>query len=188
MWCTSQEHDQAVDADAQAPGGGHAVLQGPEEVLVHDHGVLVARGLGPGLGLQDPALELGVGELAEGVAQLEAGHDGLEALDQPGLAAVGPGEGRDLLGVVADEDRPPELALGRLLVDLEHELARAPSLVERHTVLVGDASQRVDGHSHVDVRTRLLLDQVGHRRPPPRRGEIEAPALEADLRRSEQLL
>src|ERR1700689_4935942 len=38
-----QEHAQAVDADAHAPGRRHAVLQGEEEVVVD------ALGLAPGL-------------------------------------------------------------------------------------------------------------------------------------------
>src|SRR2546430_2461920 len=35
-----QEHSEAVDADAEATGGWHAVLQGNEEVLIGELGLL----------------------------------------------------------------------------------------------------------------------------------------------------
>src|SRR5438045_3209432 len=77
-----------------------AVLEGPQVVLVDDHGLHIARGLEPGLLLEAGPLLVGVGELAEGVPQLPAGDDGLEAFHVPGLVPVGTREGRDLLGVV----------------------------------------------------------------------------------------
>ena len=39
-----QGHDQAVDADAEATGGRHAVLERDEEVLIGDFGLVVALG------------------------------------------------------------------------------------------------------------------------------------------------
>ena len=54
-----------------------------------------------GLVLEAGPLLVGVDQLAEGVAELPAGDDGLEALDQPGPAAVVAGQRRDLLRVVA---------------------------------------------------------------------------------------
>ena len=37
-----QEHHRTVDADAKAAGGGHAVFEGFDEILVHDrHGLVV---------------------------------------------------------------------------------------------------------------------------------------------------
>jgi hypothetical protein len=75
-----EQHHQAVDADAEAAGGRQAVLEGPQVVLVDGHGLVVAGVLLRGLVLEPGALLVGVDQLGEGVAQLAAGHDGLEAL------------------------------------------------------------------------------------------------------------
>src|SRR3989304_10563369 len=74
-----QQHHQPVDAHAQASRRGHAVLEGEEEVLVHDLGLLVARGaLGRLLQEALPLLD-GVVQLRVGVTELEAAGEGLEA-------------------------------------------------------------------------------------------------------------
>src|SRR5262245_6993535 len=76
-----EEHDEAVDADAEAAGGRHAVLQGDEEVLVQGLGLVVAGGAQPGLLTEAGALLQWVVELRVGVAELEAAGVGLEPLD-----------------------------------------------------------------------------------------------------------
>ena len=65
-----QQHDEAVDPDAEPGRGGQAVLEGPEVVLVDGHGLLVAPGARRGLGLEPGPLVLGVDELGEGVPEL----------------------------------------------------------------------------------------------------------------------
>ena len=127
-------------------------------------------------------------ELGEGVADLAAGDDRLEALDHVGQLAVVAGERRDLLRVVGDEHRSPELRLGGLLVDLEHELAGAVVVLHLHAVLGGDAAQLVDRHAHVDADAGVLLDEVDEAGPPPRRGEVELAAAVGELGRAVQLL
>ena len=119
-------------------------------------GLVVAGRAWPGRLVVEPGpLVVGVDQLAEGVAQLAAGHDRLEPLDQPGAVAVAPGQGRDLLGEVADEHRPPQLGLGRLLVDLEQQLARAPGRLEpappRRASWPRSSSR---GRAHVDAACR----------------------------------
>ena len=69
-------------------GGRQAVLQRPQVVLVDGHGLGVAGRLGRGLVLEAAPLLVGVGQLGEGVGQLAAGHDRLEALDRLGHLAV----------------------------------------------------------------------------------------------------
>ncbi len=76
----------AVDADAEAAGRRQAVLERAQVVLVDGHRLVVAGGLGRGLRLEGAPLLVGVGELAEGVADLAAGDDRLEPLDQPGTS------------------------------------------------------------------------------------------------------
>ena len=97
-------------------------------------------------------------------------------------------ERRDLLRVVDDEHRPPELRLGGLLVDLEHELAGAVVVLHLDAVLGGDAAQLVDRHAHVDADAGVLLDQVDEAGPPPRRGEVELAAAVGELGRAVELL
>src|SRR5690606_36651502 len=52
-------HDQAVDADAEAAGGGHAVLQGADVVGVVVHGLDVTGVLGGDLSAEPGGLVLG---------------------------------------------------------------------------------------------------------------------------------
>src|SRR6218665_780472 len=37
-----QQHHQAVDADAATPGGGHAIFERAHEVMVMEHGLVIA--------------------------------------------------------------------------------------------------------------------------------------------------
>src|SRR4051812_27612950 len=64
---SAQDHHQAVDADADPPGGRHAVLEGAHVVLVVGLGLLVALGLVASLLLEAGALLVGIVELGEGV-------------------------------------------------------------------------------------------------------------------------
>ena len=66
------------------PVGRHAVLERAHVVLVVGLGLLVARGLVGALLLEARALLVRVVQLREGVGELHAGGEALEALDQPG--------------------------------------------------------------------------------------------------------
>jgi hypothetical protein len=182
-----EQHQQPVDPDAEPARRGQAVLEGAHVVLVDGHRLLVTACLLGRLLVEAGALLDGVDELGERVADLTSGDDRLEPLDQPRHLAVVARERRHLLRVVAHEDRPPQLGLGGLLVDLEHELARPPAAVGRDAELGGDGAQLVDGHGDVDVDARLLLDELGHRRPAPRWRQVEGASLERDLRRAAEL-
>lgn len=83
-----QQHDAAVDADSKAAGGGQAVLQGVDIVLVHHASLAVA--LGPQLHLLlEPLLLVDrVIQLGEGVAHLAAADEQLEPLRQPGIDLI----------------------------------------------------------------------------------------------------
>ncbi len=83
-----EEHGEAVDADAFACGGGQAVAEGADVVLVHVHGFLVAAILFGHLGFEARALVVGVVELGEGVADLEAADVELEALNPVGFVGL----------------------------------------------------------------------------------------------------
>ena len=75
-----QQHDEAVDADADAGGGRHAVAEGTDVVFVEDHRLLVAAfALGH---LIDKAfvLLLRIVQLAKPVRDLHAVDEKLETL------------------------------------------------------------------------------------------------------------
>ena len=161
-----EQHHQPVDADAEAAGRRQAVLERPQVVLVDDHRLVVAGRLLPGLVLEAGPLLVGVDELAEGVARARGRRRSpSKRSTMSGQLAVVARERRDLLRVVDDEHRAPELGLGGLLVDLEHELAGPVVGLHLDAVLVGDAPQLVDRHADVDVDAGVLLDEVGQRWP-----------------------
>src|SRR5262245_55195027 len=76
----SQHHREPAHAQAQAAGRRHAVLERAQEVLVQRLRVEVAQPAGLSLLLEAHALVVRVVQLAEGVADLDAAHEALEAL------------------------------------------------------------------------------------------------------------
>jgi 6-phosphofructokinase len=79
---------EAVDADAAAAGGRHAVFERAHEVVVEEHGFVVAAVLGVDLGLEARGLVFGVVQLAETVAELAPGDVELEALGHLGRSSL----------------------------------------------------------------------------------------------------
>src|SRR3990172_4841276 len=107
-WAVGEEHEPAVDTDAEAGRGRHAVLQRLEELLVQPLRLAVARLAQALLLLEARPLVQRVVELREAVADLGAGHRHLEALDAAGVRGIALGERRDINGVVDEELRPDE--------------------------------------------------------------------------------
>ena len=100
-----QHHHQAVDPEPDAAGRRHPLFERLDEGLVVGLRLLVAAAELGRLLLEAPALLVGVVELGEGVGDLDPADEGLPALDQALLGAVGLGEGRELDRVVEDEGR-----------------------------------------------------------------------------------
>ena len=122
-----QQHDQPVDADADAGGGRQSVLEGPHEGLVGRVGLVVAACLGRGRHLEALRLLLGDVELAVAVGELPADDAQLEPV----------GHGRVVGGVAGQRATPRpgtrhtktgvhELGQQDLVVELEDELAGTP--------------------------------------------------------------
>src|SRR3546814_2123410 len=105
-----------------------------------------------------------------------------EALDQVGHLSVVARQRRDLLRVVDDEHRPPQLGLCCLLVDLEHELARPVVVLDLDAVLTSDSPEVVEGHAHVDVHAGVLLDQLREGGSAPGRSEEHTSELQSLMR------
>src|SRR5690606_31834082 len=77
-----EDHRQSIDADALTGGRRHAVLEGPDVVLVVVHRLRLTARLGLDLGLEALLLVQRIVELAEGVGDLAAAHVQLEAIRQ----------------------------------------------------------------------------------------------------------
>ena len=75
-----EQHGQAIDPDALAGRGRHAVLERADVVLVVVHRLLLAALLGVHLGLEPLLLIERVVQLGEGVGDLPAGDEQLEAV------------------------------------------------------------------------------------------------------------
>ena len=77
-----EQHDHAVDTDADATRGRHTVLEGTHVILVVLHGLIVAAGLLGHLGSEALGLVDRVVELGERVRVLVTGDDQLKAVGQ----------------------------------------------------------------------------------------------------------
>src|SRR4030067_3287574 len=79
-----EEHNEAVDADAQPAGGGHAVLQRLQKVFIYRPFFFIGTVTLVLLGDKAFPLFYGVVKLAVGVAKLDAAAGvSLETLDHP---------------------------------------------------------------------------------------------------------
>ena len=125
-------HAREAEAPSRLPaGGGHPARERLEEAFVDRvDGLLAGRALGL-VAQEADALLGGVGELAEAVAQLDAGDVELEALGDPRIARLLPRERRLRGRVFGDEDAAVERREAGL--DLECEL-----LEERVLVVLGE--------------------------------------------------
>lgn len=172
-----EEHDHAVDADAEAGAGGHAVFERAEEVFVHDHRFVVAALAEAGLLFEAFALDDRVVQLGEAVAHLLAADDQLEALDEPRLRAVFFCERRHLLRVVGDEGRLNELRLDELAEDFIDDLAAADLGIEFESQIFRDVAElffRFAANFHAGE----LPDRVGDGEAAERRLEVDLVAEE----------
>ena len=113
-----EEHDQPVDAQAEAARRGHPVLEGAEEVLVHGMRFLIAGRLRPHLLLEAAPLLLRIVQLGERVRDFQAAHEALEALRQLRVVRVRLRQGGDGRGVIGHEGRLHQRGLHELLEEV----------------------------------------------------------------------
>ena len=156
---TGEQHHEAVDADADARGGGHAVLERAEEVLVDDHRFVIALVGQAHLIHETLFLVDGVVELRVGVGQLLAVDHQLETLGQAGFAAVHLRERRHFDGIVGDEGGLDELAFAGFAEDFVDQLALAHALIDLDAELLSHAANFFFVH-FAQIIASLLLDGV----------------------------
>ena len=175
-----EQHDHAVDADADATRGGHAVLERAHVVLVVLHGLVVATGLlghlrSEALGLVDRVVQLG-----ERVGVLVAGDHEFKAVREARVLLVALGERRDLDRVIAHERGVHNGVLAQLVVDLGDELAGGPLGLGLDASLGARGEQLLDGRVERDLAAEHVGDDLGHGAAGPRREEVDLLALVLD--------
>ena len=186
--CAGEEHDAAVNADPEAARGGHPVLQGVDEILVHHAGLVVALGAQLDLLLEALLLVDGVVELGEGVAHLAAADEELEALGQARVLRAALGKGRDIHRVHGDEGGLDHLLL-HLLVEALIERVAPGGLhlvhIDADSLCCGDSLRIVrDGH---EVHAEVLLHGLGHGEAAEARSQGDLVALPLDIVGAEDL-
>ena len=112
------KHGQPVYSDSASPGGRHAVLHCPEEVLVHGVGFPIALALHFNLLLEPPALVHRVVQLGECVGELTPADKQFESFSEFRIVRMPLGQRRNLDGIIRNE--------GRILQTVLHEVFEEP--------------------------------------------------------------
>ena len=179
-----QEHDQTVDADAAAACGRHTVLEGTNEVLVHEFRFVVA-----GLAQFDLMLEAfdlveRVVQLGIGVGELGAADEELKTLGEVGLRGFPLREDRDLDGVVDDEGRLLEVLLDERVVERDENLAPGVfALLDFDVFLLRDFEGFLSVAGKLfKVDAGVLLDGFRHGQALEGFGEVHLHSLVGELR------
>jgi cyclophilin family peptidyl-prolyl cis-trans isomerase/HEAT repeat protein len=168
-----EQHHQAVQADADATGGRHAVLQRAQEVLVDEHGFVIAALLQFQLLLEALALIDRVVQLAVRIGQFEAVHEELEALGEALIVAVLLAQRAHLHREVHHEGGLDQFRLHQRTEQLVDQLALAHARFNMDAVLA--QSERSAGSSISSTSfAGLFLDRPAHGDALERRGEVDA--------------
>ncbi len=153
------EHGQAVDADANARGWRHAILQRTQKIVVDDHRLIIAFVGQAHLLFETLFLVDWVVQLAVGIRQLFAVHHQLETLGQTCFRAVHLGQRTHLYRIIGDECWLNECAFAEFAKNLVDQLAFAHGVVNFHLQLVADGADFVLRFSRKIV-TRFLFDGI----------------------------
>ena len=97
------------------------MLQAGDEVLVQQHGLVIARLTLIHLGLEAAHLVDGIVQFRVGVREFHAADEELEAVHEAVVALQRLGEGRQLDGIVGDEGGLDELLLGVVLKEVAQQ-------------------------------------------------------------------
>src|SRR5205809_4670740 len=120
-----QDGREPVDPQAHATRGWKAILERSQEVLVHRMGLIVTGRTRPRLVFEASPLIVRVVQLGEGIGDLLAGNEQLEAIRQPRITGSPPGEWRDFHRMSQDEGGLHQGVLHELLEQLGDQPAPA---------------------------------------------------------------
>src|ERR1700730_18372890 len=106
---------QPVDPKPHTTRWGKAVFERGQEVLVHRMRLLIAGGASTDLVFEAASLVIGIVELREGVGNLLARNEELEAIGQPRVTGAAPRQWRNLDWVPENEGRLDQRVLHEFL-------------------------------------------------------------------------
>src|ERR1700730_2407620 len=110
-----EDGGEPVDAQPHSTGGRKAVFERGQEVLVHRMRLVIARRASPGLVFEAGSLVVRIVELREGVRDLLARNEELEAIGQARVTGTAPRQWRNLDWVPEDERRLHQRVLHEFL-------------------------------------------------------------------------
>ena len=168
-----QEHDQTVYAHTKTACWRQAVFQCGDEVVVHVGGFLVALCLELKLMLETLLLVDRVVELREGVGELAAGDEQLEALGVARVRSVLFGQRADLHRMPSQEGRLNQLVLDKFVEEQVEDIALQMALLILDVVLLGNRSGFLQGVDLVEVDAGVLLDRLDHADPLKRFAQVD---------------
>ena len=144
----ARQHDEAVEAERDAGTFRHAMRQRREEILVDRIGDAVARLLVRLIGVEAAALRRRIGELAEGIGELETADIELEALGQARLLRLGSRQRRHGDRIIVEDGRraDAERRLDALEKDAEEQIL--PGVAGMR----GDAERPRRGGEQIEAR------------------------------------
>ena len=177
------QHYQAVDAYTDARGGRHPILQSAQEVLVDEHGFVVALLAEAELILEALLLIDRVVELGICVGQFLTIDHQLETLGQGGIIPVLLRQRTHLDGVIRDECGLNKGALAKFAEDLVDKFAFAHRFVDLHLQFFADGAYLVFILAGKIV-ARLFADGFEDRQAAVRRFETDGLAVDNRFRRA----
>lgn len=157
-----EEHDHAVDADAEAAGWWQAVFEGVDVVGVHWMGFVVAFALGFDLFFEALALVDWVVELAECVGVLTTDDEELETVGEGWVVGFATGEWGDLDGIIDDEGWLDEGCFNGFVEEFFENFAARHVLWNFAAVVAGGLAEFVVCHIGKIVDAGGFFDGVGH--------------------------
>ena len=172
-----EQHDHAVDADANAARGRHAIFQGAHIVFVIFHGLIVAAGLFDHLGGKALGLVNRVVKLGERVGVFVASNNELKAMRETRIVFIALGKRRNLDGVIAHERGVHDSVFAELVVDFSNELACSPLGLHFQTLAARGFGQNVNRRVDGDLEAQNLGNDIGHRTARPLARQIDLLAL-----------
>src|SRR5918995_155660 len=177
------QHHEPIDAEAEATGRGHTILECPDVVGV------IAMSIGiPGRALTHLILEatpliVGVVQLTESVDQLASSHEELESFGERRIISVLFGQRRERFGIIHYKGRLDEV---RLQKGLEHLVLEPTSGVCFDQLWIRLGAKQCSTHFRfrcaAKVESRPFANSFDEGHPAERRREIECLAVVLEYR------
>src|SRR6266446_8558607 len=175
-----RQHHQAVEAECCPGTLRQAVLEGGEEIFVDRVGLAVERVLSRLVAGEPRALLGGIGQLAEGVGELEPADIDLEALGETGIVGAAARQCGHRERVVVEDGRRPEAEYGLdpLEENAEEECLPIVARMGRYPDMARRGGEAFDigcegvGCRREEIDVAELRKRCGNAQPPPRKPRV----------------